>query len=107
MNCVEIITLRSLRKDDWQLVDELLRQVFKHNESRLPESIRVYRQPNTETDLSIHIHWEVESQKPGESPLSQQLCRALKERGLLAHSIWIEKYRQDAVEVSPAGISDI
>jgi hypothetical protein len=73
-----------------QLVDDLLREVFKLKESGLPASIRVYHHPFVETDLSIHIHWEIEAQHPGESPLGQRLSNALKGLGLVSHSLWVE-----------------
>jgi hypothetical protein len=50
----------------------------------------VYHHPTIETDLSIHIHWETEAQKPSNSPLGQQLSYALKGLGLLNYSIWVE-----------------
>jgi hypothetical protein len=90
LKCLEIITLRSLAKDKMQLVDEILREVFKLKESGLPASIRVYQHPIVETDLSIHIHWEVEAQDPRESPLGQRLSYVLKGLGLVNHSLWVE-----------------
>ena len=90
MKWIEIITLRSLAKANRQLVDELLRQVFKQKEPGLPASIRIYHHPTVETDLSIHIHWEMGAQHPCESPLGQRLSYALKGLGLLNHSIWVE-----------------
>jgi hypothetical protein len=90
MKWIEIITLRSLEKANKQLVDELLRQVYKQKESSPAASIRVYHHPLVETDVSIHIHWEMEGQHPRESPLGQRLSYALKGLGLLSHSIWVE-----------------
>lgn len=90
MRCIEIITLRSLRKDTGQHVDELLRQVFKQKKLGLAASIRVYYHSTIETDLSIHIQHEMEAQQPGESPLGQQILYALKGLGFVNHSIWVE-----------------
>ena len=90
MKWMEIITLRSLLKESRQLVDELLHQVSQQKESMTTASITVYHHPTIETDLSIHIHWETEAQKPGSSPLGQQLSYALKGLGLLNYSIWVE-----------------
>ena len=90
MKCIEIITLRSLRKDNKQLVDELVRQVFTQKQQSPSASIKVYHHPCVETDLSIHIHWEIEAQHPGESPLGQRLSYALKGLGRVSHSIWVE-----------------
>ncbi len=90
MKCIEIITLRSLAKHKMQLVDELLCQVFKRKEPGLPASIRVYHHSLVETDLSIHIHWEVEAQPLRGSPLGQRISYALKGLGQLNHSLWVE-----------------
>ena len=56
----------------------------------LTATIRVYQHPDIETDLSIHIHWEADTQHPGESPLLQHLSYAMKGLGLLSYSIWVE-----------------
>jgi hypothetical protein len=90
MKFIEIITLRSLAKGNKQLVDKLLHQVFNERQSGRPASIRLYHHPIVETDLSIHIHWETETQHPGESALGQKLSYALKDLGLLNHSLWVE-----------------
>ncbi len=91
MKCVEVITLRSLAKDNRKKVDELLRQVLRERkEPGFPASIRVYRHPMVETDLSIHIQWELEGQYPGKSPLGELLSYTLKGVGLLNHTLWVE-----------------
>lgn len=90
MKWIEIITLRSLVKENKQLVDELLHQLFQLKEAGLSASIRVYHHSTVETDLSIHILWETKVQHPSKSPLGQQLSYALKELGLLSYSIWVE-----------------
>ena len=90
MKWIEIITTRSPEKTNRQLADELLRQLIRHKQPGLAASIRVYRCPSVGTDLSIHIHWETETQDPCKSPLGQQLSYALKELGLLSYSIWVE-----------------
>lgn len=90
MKWIEIITLRSLVKENRQLVDELLHQVSQQKESWPAASIKVYHHPAIETDLSIHIHWQTEGHKPSNSPLGEQLSYALKGLGLLNYSIWVE-----------------
>lgn len=90
MKWIEIITLRSLEKTNRQMVEELLHQLFQQKEAGLFTAIRVYHHPTVETDLSIHILWETETQHPSESELGQQLSYALKGLGLLNYSIWVE-----------------
>jgi hypothetical protein len=90
MKWIEIITLRSLAKENRQLMDELLRQLLEKKESGLATSIRVYYHPTLETDSSIHILWETEAQPPGKSPIGEQLSYALKGLGLISYSIWVQ-----------------
>ncbi len=90
MKWIEIITVRSIVKKNRQLIDELLRQLIQRKESGLPASIRVYRHPSVETDLSIHLLWETEEQSPGKSHLGQQLSYTLKELGFLSYSMWVQ-----------------
>ena len=97
MKCIEIITLRSLAQADRQLVNELLRQVFKEKESGLPASIRVYHHSIVETDLSIHIYWESEPGSQDKSPLGLRLSYVLKPLGLLNHSVWVETAAREFV----------
>ncbi len=90
MKWIEIITLRSLAKENRQLVDDLLGQVCQEKKSESAASITVYHNPTVDTDLSIHIHWETEAQIPSKSPLGHQLYYALKGLGLLNYSIWAQ-----------------
>lgn len=90
MKRVEIITLRCLSKAEMQFVDEFLDFVRRQKGSGFPTSIKVYHHSTIETDLSIHLHWEMEMQPSFESPLGQQISYALKKFGLLNHSVWVE-----------------
>ena len=94
MRSVEIITLRSPGNINTQLVDELLREV---SDSDLPADspkhlveIRAYRHSVVETDLSIHIYWESEPGSHDKSPLGLRFSSALRNLGLLNHSVWVE-----------------
>lgn len=90
MKWIEIITIRSLEKGNRQMVGELLHQLFQKGEASLFNTIKVYYHPEIETDLSIHILWETETQHPSESELGQLLSYALKGLGQLNYSIWVE-----------------
>lgn len=90
MKWIEIITLRSIEKTNREIVDELLDQFFNQKGPGLPSFVSVYNHSLVETDLSIHMHWETQAGPPGESPLSQRLSHALRDLGMLNHSVWIE-----------------
>jgi hypothetical protein len=87
---IEIITLRSLSKTNTQLVNELLNEKGKSATAEHPVEIRIYHHSVVETDLSIHIHWESKTGGQHKSPLGLRLSYALKDLGLLNHSVWVE-----------------
>jgi hypothetical protein len=94
MKWVEIIALRSPGKINRELVDELLKGVDEpDSRTDTPKhlvEIRVYHHSGVETDLSIHIHWESEPGSQDKSPLGLRISSALRNQGLLNHSVWVE-----------------
>jgi len=90
MKWIEIITLRSLSKTNTQLVNELLNEEGKSATAEHPVEIRIYHHSVVETDLSIHIHWKSEPGSQNKSPLGLRVSSALKDLGLLNHSVWVE-----------------
>ena len=90
MKWVEIITLRSPTRINTQFVDELLKQVDKADIPKHLVEIRIYHHSVVETDLSIHIYWRSEPGSQNKSPLGLKLSYALRNLGLLNHSVWIE-----------------
>ena len=90
MRWVEIITLRSSTRIDAQFVDELAKQIDKSDTPKHLVEIRVYHHSVVETDLSIHIYWESEPGSQHKSPLGLRFSSALRNLGLLNHSVWVE-----------------
>ncbi len=94
MKWAEIITLRSVANVDTLLVDELLKGISESDSATdTPEhlvEIRVYHHSIVETDLSIHIYWESEPGSQDKSPLGLRFSSALRDLGLLNHSVWVE-----------------
>jgi len=89
MNWVEIITLRSTGRINTQVVNELVKQVESDAPKQMQE-IRIYHHSVVETDLSIHIHWRSEQGTQHKSALGLKFSYALKNLGLLNHSVWVE-----------------
>ena len=94
MKWVEIISLRCPTNIDTPFLDELLKGISESDSATdTPEhlvGIRVYHHSIVETDLSIHIYWESEPGSQDKSPLGLMIFSALRNMGLLNHSIWIE-----------------
>ena len=89
MKWLEVIKLR-LAGGGESLLEELLRPMAEVGQSGLVE-IKTYRHAALETDLSLHLHWESENPEQNGSTLGLRLAQALKEFGLIDHSIWIEE----------------
>src|SRR4030042_6866075 len=90
MKWVEIITLRSPSKINTQFVDELLKEAKKSDSQQQLVEIKMYLHSGVETDLSIHIYWNSERGSQHKTPLGLKLSYALKNLGLLNHSVWVE-----------------
>ena len=90
MKWVEIITLRSPSRINTQFVDELLKEAGKSDAQQHLVEIRTYLHSVVETDLSIHIYWNSERGSQQKTPLGLKLSYALKNLGLLNHSVWVE-----------------
>jgi len=90
MKWVEIITLRSPAHIDTQFVEEILKEVRNSDTSKHLVDIRMYHHSVVETDLSIHIYWKSEPGSQHKTPLGLKFSYALKNLGLLNHSVWVE-----------------
>jgi hypothetical protein len=123
MKWVEIISLRCAANADalfLNIVNELFKEIRDSDSAAdTPEhlfAIRGYHHSLLETDLSIHMYWESESVNHDKSPLGLRISSALKDFGLLNHSVWIEtaalEYRpncgdQEFRDVLTSGRKDI
>lgn len=89
MKWLEVIKLR-LAGGGESLLEELLRLIPEIGQSGLVE-MKTYRHAALETDFSLHLHWESKNPDQNGSTLGLRLAQALKEFGLIDHSIWIEE----------------
>lgn len=88
MKWLEVIRVRSVGKDSG-LVQEFLLAVDKTAQSGLVE-VKTYHHAALETDFSAHLIWDSDHPQQNGSALGLRLTHALKEFGLIDHSIWIE-----------------
>jgi hypothetical protein len=99
MKWVEIISLRCATNIDSPFVNGLLKGISESDSAAdTPEhlvEIRVYYHSIVETDLSIHIYWESETGSQDKSPLGLRFSSALRDLGLLNHSVWVETAAQE------------
>jgi hypothetical protein len=89
MKWIEMIRLRSAEK-----APESLKTLFSASTENVPPGLigaGIYRHALWETDWSLHLRWDSENPEKNGSALGIRLAQALKEFGLVDHSIWIDE----------------
>ncbi|MCP4599899.1 MAG: hypothetical protein GY847_05045 [Proteobacteria bacterium] len=88
MKILEIIQLRSaaypIKSLGWEIKESIRAAAEK------TDIITIYRRDRLDSDLAIHIHRHEESEKGGPSKLGVRLASALKDYGLVEHTLWEE-----------------
>jgi hypothetical protein len=94
MKWIEIINLRSAGATRDSIEQKIPRSVAEVDQSKDLISVQVYRHATLDTDLSVHLLFECFKAEVQPSALGQALAWALKEFGLVSHSLWIEERRE-------------
>ncbi len=90
MKWLEIIELRSADSNQELMKSQLQSLINEVNREAKHQKIKVYSHITVETDLRIHLIHDSKKAKASRSPLGLDLASALKEHGLVNHSVWIE-----------------
>ena len=90
MKWSEVIMVRSAGSNAKILaktLQDLMADVARSAEN---DDIRVFHRENIETDICIVLFHDKKKSKTGGSPLGLRLAAALKEFGLVYHTVWRE-----------------
>ena len=97
MKWIEIIELRSTGNTRKQLEKHIQEIIDQAEKKSGQQTVKLYTRMKIETDLSIHlVHNSSEAKNRGSS-LGLRLVSALKFYGLVNHTIWIEKQKDNEV----------
>ena len=94
MNYLEIIELRASNKDYENLSKKLTSFIDDLNKEYENYTMKLYRHLTVETDWSFHIQIQTEINFTSPSQLDLRIASALKEFGLVHHSVWSEEKRR-------------
>ena len=92
MNWLEIIELRSVNRNRELLKSQLPNLINEVDKEAKKQAIKVYSRVIVDTDFRIHLFHNSNKIDNSGSPLGLRLASALKEFGLVNHSIWIEMH---------------
>ena len=90
MKWIESIQLRSAGSNREILESKLQRLADEVVSKRKRQVIMAFSRVSIDTDFSIHIFHDSKKVENGGSRLGLRLAAALKEFGLINHSIWME-----------------
>jgi hypothetical protein len=91
MKWLEIIELRTVDSNR-ELLESRLEEVIDEVKAEMKQqTIKTYAHAMINTDFSIHLFNESKMAEQFGSRLGLHLASALREFGLVNHSIWIEK----------------
>ncbi len=94
MNWIEIIELRSVDITE-KLIEKDLKKILTQLESESEKyKLKVYTRIMINTDYSIHLLHESETVENSGSALGLRLASALKSYGLINHTVWVEKQKE-------------
>lgn len=90
MKWLEVIELRTVDCDQEMLEVQLKKLLTEFEKKMEGQGIRLYRRVSVENDFRIHLFQERERIDVCGSESGYRLVSALKEFGMVNHSIWVE-----------------
>ncbi len=88
MKRLEIIHLRLAGALPVSLVSEVQKSVATEIDN---DSVRIYHHATLANDLGIHLHLQPDQNEKKASALGVRLAAALREYGMVEHTVWIEE----------------
>jgi hypothetical protein len=95
MNYLEIIELRSSNMDSKDLEKILVRFMDDLNKEYENYKVQLYRHLTMKTDWSFHVRIQTGIKTTLPSQPGLRIASALKEFGLVHHSVWSEEKRRE------------
>ena len=89
MKWIELIVVRAMDNQHKPAVRRLVNQLIQNKDPNRITAATFYRNAFVETDLCIHIQWEVDVVEPSKSNPGIELAAALEGFGRIHHTIWV------------------
>ncbi len=93
MKWLEIIELRSVDSNKELLESQMQKLIVEMDKEAKKQALRIYIRAMMDTNFSIHLFHDSKKVENSGSQLGLRLASALKEFGLVNHSIWIEMHK--------------
>lgn len=90
MRWIEIIHLRLNKPGDFETIKKQLKLVIADAQKEIFQTVKIYRRPEIEGDLSIMLDSNSEDTGSLSSDLAIHLTASLKEFGSVNYTVWAE-----------------
>ena len=88
MRTLEIIQMRSAGSDLGELANQISETIRNLNEGN--QVAKLFLRSGLETDIAVHIHRDSNTSSGGKSEIGLRLAAALRNHGIVEHTIWKE-----------------
>ena len=89
MKWIELIVVRAMDNQHKPGVKQLVNHLIKKKGPKGITAVTLYHNAFVETDLGIHIQWEVDAVESSKSDQGIELAAALEAFGRIHHTIWV------------------
>ena len=89
MKWIELIVVRATDNQHKPVVKRLVNQLIQKKGPKGITTTTLYHNAFVESDLGIHIQWEVDGVEPAKSDPGIELAAALEGFGRIHHTIWV------------------
>lgn len=89
MKWIELIVVRSIDNQHKPDIRKLVNQLIQNKGLKGITRVTLYRNAFVETNLAIHILWEIDEAEPSKSDPGIELATALEGFGRIHHTIWV------------------
>jgi len=91
MSCLEIVSVRIADTGDFTNAMHFCTAVLEPVDKGEPVVLKVYRNADNGTDLSIHLYWVSDFQKQEKSRMGLHIARGLRDYGIVSHTLWVDQ----------------
>ncbi|MCP4688875.1 MAG: hypothetical protein GY859_12550 [Desulfobacterales bacterium] len=98
---IEIISVRAAGNGEIERAMELCRRISRERTRGPTAELILYRSAEYATDLSLHIHWRADAERPKKSAFGQQVAWILSDFGIINHTLWLLQRRSPGDDDAP------
>ncbi len=86
---LEIISVRAAGNGEIERALEVCRRIASEGAHGPSAELILYRSAEYATDLSMHIHWHADAERPIKSAFGVQVAWVLGDFGITNHTLWL------------------